>query len=129
LADHPDGRLGRFGSGCDPSPNFEAEEDDTEYVGAPVAPSAEAAAVVAMQAPTTDAIDGQPATAEAEAELFALQVRPITIAPGPGRAVGPAAAAGRGTPPTARGDAIGAILGHLSGAGSSGNASEGGEQR
>ena len=75
----------------------------------------------------SSATDG--ATAEAEAELFALQVRPITIAPGPGRAVGPAAAAGRGTPPTARGDAIGAILGHLSGAGSSGNASEGGEQR
>ncbi|HXQ60548.1 MAG TPA: bifunctional nuclease family protein [Acidimicrobiales bacterium] len=64
---------------------FEAEEDDTEYVGAPVAPSAEAAAVVAMQAPTTDAIDGQPATAEAEA---AAAETAVVADEGPGPAAG-----------------------------------------
>jgi phosphoenolpyruvate synthase/pyruvate phosphate dikinase len=74
------------------------------------------------------------------AELFALQVRPITVAAGPGGSGAPAAAGGRGAPPIPRGDAIGTILGHLSGApssakspdnssDSSANASEGGERR
>ena len=84
------------------------------------------------------AADG--ATDEGGAELFALQVRPITVAAGPGGSGAPAAAGGRGAPPIPRGDAIGTILGHLSGApsstdsranspDSSANASKGGDRR
>jgi phosphoenolpyruvate synthase/pyruvate phosphate dikinase len=60
------------------------------------------------------------ATHEPDPELFALQVRPITIASGAG---------GTSAPPTPRGDAIGTILGHLSGAPSSAEASNGGDLR
>jgi phosphoenolpyruvate synthase/pyruvate phosphate dikinase len=62
-------------------------------------------------------------TPEHAAELFALQVRPITFATGPAGAGAPSAAGGRGTPPVSRGDAIGTILGHLSGAPSSADSS------